>query len=100
MVTIADALRDAISKYELARAAFDEITAVITERIRAGQQPTTAELRSEDELRARVVIARRSAQTWFAIQTHYAPDEDEIAPTPTPSARRSGRAKAGGRKAA
>jgi hypothetical protein len=100
MVTIADALKDAISKYELARAAFDEITAVITERIRAGQQPTEAELRKEDDMRTNVVLARRSVQTWFAIQTHYSLDPDEIAPPPSSIARRSRRGGAGSRKAA
>lgn len=100
MVTIDDALKDAISKYEAARAAFDEISAVITEHIRAGQQPTAAELRNEDSLRAKVVLARRSVQTWFAIQTHYSPDPDDTAPPPSPIARRSRRTSAGSRKAA
>jgi len=99
MVTIDDALKDAISKYDSARVAFDEITAVITERIRVGQQPTVAELRKEDDLRASVVVARRSVQTWFAIQAHYSPDPDETAPSPSPIARRS-RARTGSRKAA
>jgi hypothetical protein len=100
MVTIADALKDAISKYDSARVAFDEITAVITEHIRVGQQPTVAELRREDELRANVVLARRSVQTWFAIQAHYSLDPDDIAPSPSPVARRSRRARTGSRKAA
>ena len=100
MVTIGDALKDAISKYESARVAFDEITAVITEHIRAGEQPTSAELCREDDLRASVVLARRSVQTWFAIQNHYSPDPDDLAPPPTPIARRSRRAGAGSRKAA
>jgi hypothetical protein len=100
MVTIDDALKDAISKYEAARAAFDEISAVITEHIRAGRQPTLAELRKENSLRERVVSARRSVQTWFAIQTHYSPDPDDTAPAPAPVARRSRRAGGGSRKAA
>ena len=100
MVTIDDALKDAISKYDSARVAFDEITAVITERIRVGQQPTVAELRKEDDLRANVVVARRSVQTWFAIQAHYSPDPDEISPPPSAIARRSRRARTGNRKAA
>ena len=99
MVTISDALKDAISKYDSARAAFDEIAAVITGRIRAGQQPTIAELRKEDDMHAKVVLARRSVQTWFAIQTHYSLDPDETAPPPS-HARRSRRAGAGSRKAA
>ena len=88
MVTIADALKDAISKYESARAAFDEITALITGHIRDGRQPAEAELRREDEARANVVLARRSVQTWFAIQTHYSVDSDEMAPPPPPQKRR------------
>jgi hypothetical protein len=100
MVTIDDALKDAISKYDSARLAFDEITAVITERIRVGQQPTVAELRKEDDLRGNVVVARRSVQTWFAIQAHYSTDPDEIAPPPSSIARRSRRARTGSRKAA
>ena len=100
MVTIAEALKDAISKYESARAALDEIAAEITERIRAGQQPTVAELRKEDEMHANVVLALRSVQTWFAIQTHYSPDPDEIAPPPSQVTRRNRRAGAGSRKAA
>jgi hypothetical protein len=100
MVTIGVALKDAISKYEAARAAFDEITGVISERIRAGQQPTASELRQEEETRAKVVRARCSVQTWFAIQTHYSPEPEESAPPPAPIARRGRRAGAGSRKAA
>ncbi len=91
MVTITAALKDALSKYESARAAFDEITAVITERIREGQQPAEAELRREDEARANVVLARRSVQTWFAIQAHYSADPEEMAPSPPPHKRRERR---------
>ncbi len=78
MVTIADALKDAIAKYESARLAFDEITTVITRRIRDRQQPTEAELRKEDETRANVVLTRRNVQTWFAIHAHYSVDTDEM----------------------
>ena len=42
-------------------------------------------------MRTNVVLARRSVQTWFAIQTHYSLDPDEIAPPPSSIARRSRR---------
>ena len=79
MVTISDALKDAIPRYEAARAAFDEITAVISGHIRAGEQPTSAELRKEQATRTDVLRARNSVQTWFAIQTHYSGGSDEVA---------------------
>ena len=79
MVTISDALKDAIAKYESARVAFDEITAVISGHIHAGEQPTAAELRKEQATRTDVLLARRSVQTWFAIQLHYSGGSDEVA---------------------
>jgi hypothetical protein len=66
-------LKDALALYETARSEFESSTKAITQQLTDNRLPTDAEIRLEEEARAKVVTARRRVLLAFAIRKHNGP---------------------------